>query len=353
MSTANITTGSTHWTETSDRSRLPANPVVSVLMLAYNHGPYLAQAIDGVLMQQTDFPIELLIGEDCSSDDSREVALRYQDLNPSVIRVITAASNVGMHANHQRLFEASCGDYVAYCEGDDYWHSPDKLQLQVDLANLHSHIVLVHSDYDRRVGQHVRRDVYRQDGVSYDEVRDAFDDLFLDWRLITATCLYRAQVLRDFLSSEFANQGWPFLDLPMALYASLHGKVGYIGQSLATWRYAPGSATNADISAHARMMRAIGECHDLFAARLSYESARNQDWRCRHEKGTYGAAFLAGDLNGMAKSWQWLRDHDAGRPQMHYLLERTMVRLQFPLVWARFRHKLRRSRELRSESRTL
>jgi glycosyltransferase involved in cell wall biosynthesis len=116
--------------EVSDPAVLTKNPVVSVLMLAYNHGPYLAQAIEGVLAQQSDMPIELLIGEDCSPDDTREIALRYQRANPQTIRVFSAEQNLGSSLNHRRILLAARGEFHAYLDGDDYW-LPGKLARQV------------------------------------------------------------------------------------------------------------------------------------------------------------------------------------------------------------------------------
>lgn len=117
--------------EVSDPAALIENPVVSVLMLAYNHGPYLAQAIEGVLAQQSDMPIELLIGEDCSPDDTREIALRYQRENPQTIRVFIAEQNLGSSLNHRRILLAARGEFHAYLDGDDYW-LPGKLARQID-----------------------------------------------------------------------------------------------------------------------------------------------------------------------------------------------------------------------------
>lgn len=125
-----------HDYEISDPAALPVNPVLSVLMLAYNHSAYLAQAIDSVLTQQTDFPIELLIGEDCSTDDTREIALRYQRQYPNLIRVITAEENVGIRRNWQRLVLAGRGEFLAHLDGDDYW-LPNKLMLQVTFLRQH------------------------------------------------------------------------------------------------------------------------------------------------------------------------------------------------------------------------
>ncbi|AND69571.1 hypothetical protein ATSB10_21170 [Dyella thiooxydans] len=128
--------------EISDHLALVKQPVVSVLMLAYNHGPYLAQAIDSVLAQQTDLPIELLIGEDCSTDNTRDVALRYQEAHPDIIRVITADKNVGSTLNHRRILLAARGEFYAYLDGDDYW-LPGKLLRQVKYLREHSDCVAV------------------------------------------------------------------------------------------------------------------------------------------------------------------------------------------------------------------
>ena len=118
--------------EISDPGVLAKTPLVSVNMATYNHEPYIAQAIEGVLLQETDFPIELIIGEDCSTDRTRDIVLEYQKKHPDLIRIITSDKNVGGRKNSFRSHLASRGKYVAYCEGDDYWHHARKLQKQVD-----------------------------------------------------------------------------------------------------------------------------------------------------------------------------------------------------------------------------
>lgn len=108
-------------------------PLVSVKMITYNHAPYIAQAIEGVLMQKTNFPFELVIGEDCSTDGTREIVFDYALRYPKVIRVVSSKNNVGMHENSARTAGSCQGKYIAYCEGDDYWVNSSKLQKQVDL----------------------------------------------------------------------------------------------------------------------------------------------------------------------------------------------------------------------------
>ena len=109
------------------------NPLVSVCMTTYNHEAYLAQAIEGVLSQQTDFGVELVVGEDCSTDGTRAVCERYAARYPDRIRLVTSGENVGWRANYRRTFEACRGKYVAYCDGDDWWSDPRKLQMQVEV----------------------------------------------------------------------------------------------------------------------------------------------------------------------------------------------------------------------------
>lgn len=107
------------------------NPKVSVAMITYNHEKFIAQAIESVLMQETDFPVELVIGEDCSTDGTRRIVQEYAAKYPNVIRPFLPEKNLGMNKN-ARAVQAVCrGEYVAILDGDDYWIASDKLQKQV------------------------------------------------------------------------------------------------------------------------------------------------------------------------------------------------------------------------------
>jgi len=123
-------------------------PLVSVAMITYNHEPFISEAIEGVLRQKANFKIELVIGEDCSTDRTREIILEYQKKHPHIIYVITSEKNVGMKKNSYRTAKACHGKYMAFCEGDDYWQNPNKLQIQVDYLEGHPECGMVYSDYD-------------------------------------------------------------------------------------------------------------------------------------------------------------------------------------------------------------
>ena len=102
-------------------------------MTTYNHAPYLRQAIESVLSQQTSFGVELVLGEDCSTDGTAELCREYAAKYPGRVRLVTGGRNVGWRANYRRTFDACRGKYVAYCDGDDWWTDPCKLQMQADL----------------------------------------------------------------------------------------------------------------------------------------------------------------------------------------------------------------------------
>jgi len=134
------------YTEISDTGLLSGNPLISVLILAYNHQDFLAEAIDSVLIQSCEEPYEVIIGEDCSCDRTRQIALDYQRRHPDKIRVIFSDSNVGMNENFKRIYIASRGKFIAICEGDDYWIDPCKLTKQTALLKSDRSLSIVFHD---------------------------------------------------------------------------------------------------------------------------------------------------------------------------------------------------------------
>lgn len=246
--------------EWSDPQRLCDKPLVSVVMLAYNHDAYLAEAVESVLGQTADFPFELLIGEDCSSDATRAVAKVYQTQNPTLIRIITADANVGMHANHRRLIEAARGKYIAYCEGDDYWNRADKLSLQVGLLEGNPSVGAVHSDYSHiacvrgrwRARRHMHAATHAVIPQGY-----VFHDLLRGNFVSTGTVLMRTSVARDYLNEPWPVETYPVGDWPLWIYMSPRWKIAYLEEDLATYRLTPGSLTNQGPHAEIRTNRAL------------------------------------------------------------------------------------------------
>lgn len=122
-------------------------PLISVRTSTCQHAAYIASCIEGVLTQETEYPFEYIIGEDCSTDGTRDIVLEYARRYPEKIRVLTADRNVGMRANGLRCLRASRGKYIAVCEGDDCWTDPLKLQKQVAFLEAHPDYALCVGGY--------------------------------------------------------------------------------------------------------------------------------------------------------------------------------------------------------------
>ena len=119
-------------------------PIVSVLMITYGHENYIREAIEGVLMQETNFEVELIIANDCSPDKTAEVIQNILKTHPraSIINYIKHEKNIGMMPNFIFAMQQCKGKYIALCEGDDYWTEPLKLQKQVDFLEANKEYVL-------------------------------------------------------------------------------------------------------------------------------------------------------------------------------------------------------------------
>lgn len=117
-------------------------PLLSICIRSYNQAAYISEAIDSALMQKTDFPFEIIIGEDCSTDNTPNILSDYISKFPDKIKIISGSENVGGTLNLKRTIEASSAKYIALCDGDDYWTDPYKLQKQVDFLENHPEYVV-------------------------------------------------------------------------------------------------------------------------------------------------------------------------------------------------------------------
>ena len=106
--------------------------VISVCSITYNHEQYIEQMITGVLNQICSCKIELIIGEDCSTDNTRAIVQKYAADYPEIIKALLPDKNIGAKANFMNSLLACTGKYIAICEGDDYWTDPYKLQKQFE-----------------------------------------------------------------------------------------------------------------------------------------------------------------------------------------------------------------------------
>lgn len=121
------------------------NPLLSILCITYNHDKFIGEAIDSWLEQKTDFQVEIIIGDDCSTDNTVLEIKKYLKNNNN-IKLIEGSKNIGFINNFIETYKKCNGKYIAICEGDDYWIDNNKLQMQIDFLENNNNYVLTHTN---------------------------------------------------------------------------------------------------------------------------------------------------------------------------------------------------------------
>jgi len=206
--------------------------MVSVCMITYNHELYIRDALDGVVMQKTNFKIELIIGEDCSNDDTRKICEDYAAKYPELIQLLPSDRNLGMSQNGERTLQSCKGEYIALLDGDDYWTDPLKLQKQVDFLDKHEDYILSFHDVNIQYTRKNNCRSYRMVG-SLKENTLGTEDLIKPWFIPTCSILYRN--LKDI---NYPN--WISLtdsaDIALMLFLSTLGKFYYLNEVMGVYR---------------------------------------------------------------------------------------------------------------------
>ena len=115
---------------------------ISVIVATYNQEETIARTLDSVLMQQCHVPIEIILGEDCSTDGTLAVCQHYANEHPDVIRLIANKQNKGLVDNYFDCILAAQGKYIADCAGDDFWTDPLKLEKEVCVMEQHPNVTM-------------------------------------------------------------------------------------------------------------------------------------------------------------------------------------------------------------------
>jgi glycosyltransferase involved in cell wall biosynthesis len=203
---------------------------VSVCMITYNHEKYIRQAIEGIILQQTGFAFELVIGEDCSTDRTRAICEEYALKYPQRIRLLPSDKNYGMVTNLVRILEACTGKYVAICEGDDYWTDPLKLQKQVDFLEANPEYAICFHRVDELEKGEIKRS-----GLNKSEKEETYtiEDLARGNFISTPSVIFRNGLIREF-PKWFTKS--PVGDYVLHMLNARFGKIKYFSEPMAVYR---------------------------------------------------------------------------------------------------------------------
>jgi hypothetical protein len=209
----------------------PPEPVVSAVLRTYDHAPFIAQAIESVLIQRTPFHFELVIGEDCSTDGTREIVRGYAERHPDMVRAVLPERNIGHGQILRRALDATRGRFIAYLDGDDYWTSAAKLQRQVDYLEGDEGCPSCFHDVSL---------VYDTIGMPSGSVSPGLAESRFSLEDIVAECFVPAPSMLFRREIAVALPNWAYdsawIDWLIHIRAAEQGPLGYIPEPLAAYR---------------------------------------------------------------------------------------------------------------------
>lgn len=253
-------------------------PLVSVVLRTYGHAPFVAQAIESVLIQRTGFPFELVIGEDCSTDGTREIVEAYGRAYPEIVRPVLPERNVGHGEMLRMALAATQGELIAYLDGDDYWSSTAKLARQVEFmrANPECHdcfhdVSLVYDEAGAPSGTITPRLAEEHFGI---------EQILMECFVPAPAMMFRRSVFEE-LEREAFDSAW--LDWIIHVQSATHGPLGYVPEPMACYRVHRGGMFSAldrvsqleeDANFYARFLAQLPEQRGLIERCLAHRKAQ-------------------------------------------------------------------------------
>ena len=285
-------------------------PLVSVVVTTYNHEPYLAEALDAILTQRCDFGVEIILGEDCSSDNTLAVCREYAKKYPENITLIASTENVGWRVNYRRCVEAARGKYLAFCDGDDYWCDEGRLAEQVALMEANPNIGLCYTLAERRneKGELVGR-------FPIGEGHTTLDAMLHDWCVENCTTLARRDLVLGYYSTEKPENRpeWLTEDLPMWLYVAAHSEIVYIDRVTAVHRVFPDSVSHST-----SLAKRLAFCDSSSNIKLWFDERYNASKQRKHllRERMNTALWVYSHIGSMGdfvkRWWQEIKDNEMG-----------------------------------------
>lgn len=214
-------------------------PVVSVCIQTYQHAAYIKECLDSVIKQKTNFPIEIILGEDNSDDGTREICIEYANKYPSFIHLFLRLEKDKIFVNGEKTgrfnflenLKAAQGKYIAWLDGDDFWLTDNKLQKQVDYMNANPDCSM---SFHKSMKCWENEKPYLNDSNMPDaDTKFTLADFLKENKINTVSAMFLKKHV-DNLPSWFCQL--PFIDFPLFVHIAQKGKIGYIAETMSVYR---------------------------------------------------------------------------------------------------------------------
>lgn len=238
-------------------------PIVSICCITYNHEKYLEQAIQGFLTQETNFPFEVIIHDDASTDKSVEIINKYKASYPKIIKTILQeknqySQNVNIFTEH--ILPLATGEFIALCEGDDFWTSPNKLSHQEKLIRENKNISI--SIHNAKILNEKNGTCREFNEKSPPKILGPKDVLSRPWFAPTASFFFRSNLITQCKKNSILER-----DIDLLFYLSLKGDIHYTQETYSAYRY---------LSSGSLSENSINKKSDLYRHKLRFLNKADQ-----------------------------------------------------------------------------
>ncbi len=220
---------------------------ISVVCMTYNHKDYIGRALEGFVSQKTNFPFEVIVHDDASTDDTADIVREYEKKYPEIIKPIYQKENLysrGINAKNKFVLPVIQGEYVALCEGDDYWTDENKLQIQYDYMTAHPECALcTHQATLHNCQKNTDSDLTDENNDRDYTINEVI--LLKAGHFSTNSILMKKRVYSDFPKALVAKG---FSDYQLIINGALNGTVHYIARNMSVYNYAVNGSWSVRIS---------------------------------------------------------------------------------------------------------
>ncbi|MEK3825527.1 glycosyltransferase [Paenibacillus sp. FSL K6-1558] len=210
--------------------------ICSVLLVTYNHEKYIQQAIESILEQKTNFNYEIIVADDCSTDQTNNIIAEYANEYPELFKILPEQDNLGITLNYKRGFAACDGEYLAVLEGDDYWTDPQRLQKHVDFLESNKACVLTFNQF---VVHDMKKKRHKVQPWSWDKSFQLINtsELVLDNFIGNfSTCVYRTKNIKMIKESLYELTVYDWMT---NIVVSQEGLIAYLPEVMSVYRLHP------------------------------------------------------------------------------------------------------------------
>lgn len=246
----------------------------SVAVITYNQEKYISQTLDSILNQEHDYKYEIVIGEDCSTDNTKKIIEEYVTKYPDIIKPLYNNPNKGLINNYFNVITHCQGKYIMECAGDDYW-LPEKVEIQIDFMESNPGVGMC---YGRAKVWNENKQKYEKKSLGSD-VFDFENLLKNGCRIPALTVCFRSELVNKYISEiKPQEKDWLMEDFPMWLYFSHESKVKFFDKDTAVYRVLENSASHSvDVEKQFRFNKNIYNIREFYSKRFDISIEERDD----------------------------------------------------------------------------